>query len=185
MKKKNKIINISLVFTFFLIIFTGVIVFSQEKQDKPDDTTQIRDEFRERIRNSDGVCIQVEVTAQDESDKKSFTDELQNELKNQLKNAKITILSKDESDNMQGKPRLELFLITYKDPSQKNVFLYSFRLVHYEVASLLRSNKYVEGICWDSGLYIGMERRTAIKNAVREQVTKYIEDYITANPIYR
>jgi hypothetical protein len=176
MKSKYFLIYPAAAMLFSLTIFFGIKAFAQE-QSKED----IHQEFCERLRGAEGVFVYVEVIAQDKTDEKSFIDELQKEAESQLKNSKIKVLTKEESDLNPSRPRLAINLITYKDPSQKNVILYSFRIVHFEVASLLRTERYVEGICWDSGLYIGMERRTAIKNKIREQLDKYIKDYLSVN----
>jgi len=42
--------------------------------------------------------------------------------------------------------------------------------------------KFAEGVCWDSGLYIGRERTSLMRGVVKTHVRKYITDYLAANP---
>jgi len=75
-----------------------------------------------------------------------------------------------------------VYLVMYKEPGIKDMYLYSFRVTHFEDASLTRNYKFAEGICWDSGLYIGRERTSAMRGVVKTYVRKYINDYLAANP---
>jgi hypothetical protein len=178
MKSKYFLIYPAAVILFSMTLFAGIKVIAQEQ-----DKENIHQEYCERLKGAEGVFVYVEVIAQEKADEKSFIEEIQKEAESQLKSSKIKVLTKEESDLNPSRPRLAINLITYKDTSQKNVLLYSFRIVHFEVASLLRTERYVEGICWDSGLYIGMERRTAMTNKIKEQLDKYIKDYLSVNPV--
>jgi hypothetical protein len=70
----------------------------------------------------------------------------------------------------------------YQEPNLKDMYLFSFRVVHFEDASLARNYKFAEGVCWDSGLYIGRERTAVMRSVVKTHVQKYINDYLAANP---
>ena len=70
----------------------------------------------------------------------------------------------------------------YPEPRVKDVYLFSFRVVHFEDASLVRNYKFTEGICWDSGLYIGRERTSMMRSVVKTHVRMYINDYLAADP---
>ena len=176
MKVKIQWINIAASILLFSGIFTGFSVAQEQEKE------EIRQEFRERLKGSDGVFVYVEVIAQEKSDEKSLIEEIQKEVEDQLKDSKIKILTKDGSDITPGRPRLAINLVTYKEPSQKGIFLYSFRIVHYEISSMLRTDRYVEGICWDSGLYVGRDKTPSIIKTIRTQLRKYIDDYLAANP---
>ena len=176
MKNKTTLIIAVISFLFSFTILTGIKTIAQEPSKE-----EVRNEFCERLKGSDGVCLLVEVITRNKSDEKSLTKDIENEVKEQLENSKIKILTKEESDAAPGLPRLSIHVITYKEPSQKDVFMYSFRIVHYEIASLLRTERYVEGTCWDSGLYIGMEKSSDITKAVKKQMNKYINDYLSVN----
>ena len=176
MKAKIHWFNIIVAILSFLVIFAGFSIAQEQ------DREEIRQEFRERLRGSDGVFVYVEVIAQEKSDEKSLIEEVQKEVEDQLKDSKIKILTKDESDITPGRPRLAINLVTYKEPSQKGIFLYSFRIVHYEISSMLRTDRFVEGICWDSGIYVGRDKIPSIKKTIRTQLRKYIDDYLAANP---
>lgn len=176
MKAKIHWINTTAAILSFLIIFAGFSIAQEQ------DREEIRQEFRERLKGSDGVFVYVEVIAQEKSDEKSLIEEVQEEVEDQLKDSKIKILTKDESDITPGRPRLAINLVTYKEPSQKGIFLYSFRIVHYEISSMLRTDRFVEGICWDSGIYVGRDKTPSIIKTIRTQLRKYIDDYLAANP---
>ena len=176
MKAKIQWIKIVMVLISFFVIFAGLLYAQEQNRE------EIRQEFRERLKGSDGVFVYVEVIAQEKTDEKTFIEEIQEEVEDQLKDSKIKILTKDGSDITPGRPRLVISLVTYKEPSQKGIFLYSFRIVHYEISSMLRTNRYVEGICWDSGLYVGRDKTSSIKKTIRTQLQKYIDDYLAANP---
>ena len=177
MKDKINFICIAVAIFLFLAIFTGFSIAQEQNRE------EIRQEFKERLKGSDGVFVYVEVIAQEKSDEKSLTKEIQKEVEDQLKDSKIKILTKDESDLAPGRPRLAINLVTYKEPSQKGLFLYSFRIVHYEISSMLRTDRFVEGICWDSGMYVGRDKTPSIKKTIRTQLRKYIDDYLAANPV--
>jgi len=102
-------------------------------------------------------------------------------MEEQLKDSKIKILTRDDFEYVPGRPRLALYLVIFKDTSQKDVYLYSFRVVHFEDAILDRNQKCAEGICWDSGLYVGRENIASIKRNIRNHIGRYINDYNTAN----
>jgi len=161
----------------FLSVFAGVLAFAQEE-----DKAKIQQEFRNRLIDSNGVNVYVDVIAQDKSEEQSMTEQLSKDVERQLKDSGIKILTKDQLKYTSGRPHLAVYLVTFKEPSLKDVYLYSFRIVHFEDAALERNYRYVEGICWDSGLYVGRERTPTIIKTVRTHVRKYINDYLAANP---
>jgi hypothetical protein len=124
----------------------------------------------------------VDVITEEKSEEESLTTKLQDDVERALKDYDIRILTKEELEYAPGRPRLGVYLVTYKEPGSRDLYLYSFRVTHFEDATLARNYKYAEGICWDSGLYIGRERMSAIRGMVKTHVVKYISDYLAANP---
>jgi len=100
-----------------------------------------------------------------------------------LKESKIKLLTKDHFEYAPGRPRLAVYIVIFKEPSLKDVYLYSFRIVHFEDAILDRNQRYAEGVCWDSGLYVGRERLASIRRDIKTHINRYINDYLAANPI--
>jgi hypothetical protein len=94
----------------------------------------------------------------------------------------IKIIPKEDLEYAPGRPRLGVYLVMYQEPNLKDMYLFSFRVVHFEDASLARNYKFAEGVCWDSGLYIGRERTSVMRSVVKTHVQKYINDYLAANP---
>jgi len=177
MKAKRHWIYVAAGMLVFSSVFAGVIAFAQEA-----DKLQIQQEFRRRLSDSNGVSLYVDVITKNQSEKQSMTEQLQKDVELELRDSDIKILTKEELEYTPGRPRLGVYLVTYKEPGLKDVYLYSFRVVHFEDASLARNYSYAEGICWDSGLYIGREKTPAIRRIVRTHVRKYINDYLAANP---
>lgn len=163
--------------SIFFSILAGVIVCAQEE-----DKEKILQEFRRRLEDSNGVSVYVDVIAKEKSEEKSLTEQLQKDIEEQLKESKIKLLTKDQLEYAPGRPRLAVYIVIYKEPSQKDVYLYSFRIVHFEDAILDRTQKYAEGICWDSGMYVGRERLASIKRNIKNHVNRYINNYLIANP---
>ena len=161
----------------FLSILAGVMTFAQEL-----DKAQVQQEFRNRLSDSNGVSVYVDVITNEKSEEESLTTKLQEDVEYVLKDSDIRILTEDELEYAPGRPHLGVYLVTYKEPGSRDLYLYSFRVTHFEDASLVRNYKYAEGICWDSGLYIGRERMSAIRGMVKTHVLKYINDYLAANP---
>ena len=161
----------------FLTVFAGVITFAQEE-----DKEKILQEFRRRLADSNGVSVYVDVIAKEKSEEESLTEQLQKDIEDQLKESKIKILTKDQLEYAPGRPRLALYIVIFKDTSQRDVYLYSFRIVHFEDAVLDRNDRYTEGVCWDSGLYVGRERLASIKRNIKNHVNRYINNYLIANP---
>ena len=162
-----------IVLTFLASVFT----FAQEE-----DKEKILQEFRRRLEDSNGVSVYVDIIAKDKAEEKSFTEQFQKEIEEKLMESKIKLLTKEQLEYAPGRPRLALYLVMFKDPSQRDVYLYSFRIVHFESAILERNDRYTEGVCWDSGLYVGRERMASIKRNIRDHVNRYINDYLIANP---
>ena len=160
-----------------LSILAGVMTFAQEI-----DKTQVHQEFRRRLSDSNGVSVYVSVITKEKSEEESLTKQLQEDVEYELKASDIRILIEDELEYAPGRPRLGVYLVIYKEPGVKDVYLYSFRVTHFEDATLARNYQYTEGICWDSGLYIGRDRIPVIRGTVKTHVMKYINDYLTANP---
>jgi hypothetical protein len=162
---------------FFLSVIVGMIAYAQEE-----DKEKILQEFRRRLEDSNGVSVYVDVITKETSEEQSLTEQLQKDIEDRLKESKIKLLTKEQLEYAPGRPRLAVYIVLYKEPSQKDVFLYSFRIVHFEDAILDRNERYTEGICWDSGLYVGRERMASIKRNIKTHVNRYINDYLTANP---
>jgi hypothetical protein len=161
----------------FLSFFTGMITFAQVA-----DKIQIQQEFRRRLSDSDGISVYVNVITKEKSQEESMTSKLQEDVERELENSEIKIITKEDLEYVPGRPHLGVYLVMYQEPTLKDVYLFSFRVVHFEDAALARNYKYTEGICWDSGLYIGRERRSVIRSVVKTHVRKYINDYLAANP---
>jgi hypothetical protein len=160
-----------------LSILAGVMTFAQEV-----DKAQIQQEFRNRLSDSNGVSIYVSVISNEKSEEEPLKAKMQEDVEYVLKDSDIRILTEEELEYAPGRPRLGVYLVTYKETGSRGLYLYSFRVTHFEDASLARNYKYAEGICWDSGLYIGRERMPAIRGMVKNHVMKYINDYLAANP---
>jgi hypothetical protein len=75
-----------------------------------------------------------------------------------------------------------VYLVAYEDPAYKDAYLYCFRIAHIEDATLVRNYGYAEGICWDSGHYVGRGKESTIRQSVKTQLNKYISDYLAVNP---
>lgn len=135
--------------------------------------------------DSNDVSVYVDVIAKGKSGEQSITEQIQKDIEDQLKESKIKLLTKDQLEYAPGRPHLALYIVIYKEPSLKDVYLYSFRVVHFEDAILDRNGRYAEGICWDSGLYVGREKMASIKRNIRNHINRYINDYLTANPMQR
>ena len=162
---------------FLLGVFAGVIGFAQELSPE-----QIREEFRKRLGGSDGVNVYISVIAKDKSDEESLTNQLQEDVERELRNAGVKIINKEDLEYTLGRPRVGVYLVTYKEPSLEDVYLYTFQIVHFEDASLARNYRYAEGICWDSGRYVGRNKTNSMVRSIRTHVQRYITDYLAANP---
>ena len=162
-----------LLFSFF----AGVITFAQVA-----DRVQIQQEFRKRLDESDGVSVLVSIITKEKSVEESMTSQLQEDVEQLLEDSEIEIIEEEDLDSIAGRPRLGVYLVMYQEPRVKGTYLFSFRVVHFEDASLARNYQFAEGICWDSGLYIGRERTSAMRGVVKTHVRKYINDYLAANP---
>ena len=141
-----------------------------------------QEELRTRIRGSEGVYIFVDVIAQTKSTEEDLKEQFESDIDLELQNADIKIYTKEEMETMPGRPRLSLYVVAYEDPAYKDAYLYCFRIAHIEDATLVRSYGYAEGICWDSGHYVGRGKESAIRQSVKTQLNKYIIDYLTVNP---
>jgi hypothetical protein len=177
MKAKRCWIYVAARMLFLLSFFAGVITFAQVA-----DRVQIQQEFRRRLSDSNGVSVYVHVITREKSEEESMTSQLREDVERLLEDSEIEIIAEEDLGYAPGRPRLGVYLVMYQEPRLKDVYLYSFRVVHFEDASLARNYKFAEGICWDSGLYIGRERTSAIRGVVKTHVRKYINDYLAANP---
>ncbi len=99
-----------------------------------------------------------------------------------LEDSEIYVIPKEDIESTPGRPHLGVYLVMYQEPNLKGTYLFSFRVVHYEDATLTRNSMFTEGIVWDSGLYIGRDRTSAMRGVVKTHVRKYINDYLAANP---
>ena len=162
---------------FLLSFFAAVLTFAQVA-----DRSQIQQEFRRRLSESDGISVYVSVITKEKSEEESMTSKLQEDVERLLEDSEIKIITKEDLEYAPGRPRLGVYLVMYQEPNLKDMYLYSFRVVHFEDASLARNYKFTEGVCWDSGLYIGRERTSVMRGVVKTHVRMYINDYLAANP---
>jgi hypothetical protein len=156
-------------------VFVKVITIAAERR-------LLQQELRERLRGSEGVFIFVDVIAKDKSSEDDLKKQFEEDVDLELRNSDIKIFTKDEIETVFGRPRLSLYLVAYEDPAYEDAYLYCFRIAHIEDATLMRNYRYAEGICWDSGHYVGRGKKSAIRQAVKTQLNKYIDDYLAANP---
>jgi hypothetical protein len=143
---------------------------------------QYQEELRMRIRGSDGIYLFVDVIAQSKSAEEELKEQFETDVELELQNSEIKMFTKEELDTIPGRPRLSVYLVAYEDPANKDVYLYCFRIAHIEDATLVRNYGYTEGICWDSGHYVGRGKESAIRQSVKTQLNKYISDYLEVNP---
>ena len=177
MKAKKYRIYIAAATLFLLGVFAGVMVFAQELSPE-----QIREEFRSRLGGSDGVNVYISVITKEKSDEESLTKQLQEDVERELRDAEIKVVSKEDLEYTLGRPRLGVYLVTFKEPSSRDIYLYTFHIVHFENATLERNYRFAEGICWDSGHYVGRDKTNSIVRSIRTHVQRYISDYLAANP---
>lgn len=143
---------------------------------------QYQEELRMRIRGSDGVYILVDVIAQTNAAQEELKQQFEEDVDLELQESEIKIFTKEELENIPGRPRLSVYVVAFEDPSYKDVYLYSVRIAHMEDATLVRNYGYAEGMCWDSGLYVGRGKESVIRQAIKTQLNKYISDYLSVNP---
>ena len=143
---------------------------------------QYQEELRMRIRGSDGVYILVDVIAQTNAAQEELKQQFEEDVDLELQESEIKIFTKEELENIPGRPRLSVYVVAFEDPSYKEVYLYSVRIAHMEDATLVRNYGYAEGMCWDSGLYVGRGKESVIRQAIKTQLNKYISDYLSVNP---
>ena len=177
MKAERYRIRVAAGILFLLSFFAAVLTFAQVA-----DRVQIQQEFRRRLSDSDGVSVYVNVITKEKSEEESMTSQLQEDVEQLLEDSEIKIITEEDLEYAPGRPRLGVYLVMYQEPRLKDMYLFSFRVVHFEDASLARNYKFAEGICWDSGLYIGRERTSVMRGVVKTHVRKYINDYLAANP---
>jgi hypothetical protein len=177
LKTKRYWIYIAAGTLFLLGVFAGVIGIAQEL-----DPAQIREEFRRRLGGSDGVNVYISVITKEKSDEESLMKRLQEDVERELQDAEIKVLSKSDLDYVTGRPRLGVFLVIYKEPSSRDFYIYTFQIIHFENATLERNYRYAEGVCWDSGRYVGRDKMNSIVRSIRTHVQRYISDYLAANP---
>ena len=177
MKAKRYCIYVAAGMMILLSFFAGVITYAQVA-----DKTQIQQEYRRRLSDSDGISVLVSVITKVKSEEESMTTQLQEDVERELEDAEIKMIPKEDLEFTAGRPRLGVYLVMYQEPNLKDMYIFSFRVVHFEDASLARNYKFAEGICWDSGLYIGREKTAVMRGVVKTHVQKYINDYLAANP---
>jgi hypothetical protein len=177
MKTEGYRIYIAAGILVFLSFFAGMIAFAQVA-----DKVQIQQEFRRRLSDSNGVSVYVNVMTKEKSKEESMMSQLREDVERELENSEIKIITEEDLEYTPGRPRLGVYLVMYQEPMLKDMYLYSFRVVHFEDAALARNYRFTEGLCWDSGLYIGRERTSVMRSVVKTHVRKYINDYLAANP---
>jgi len=177
MKSKRYRIYVTAGLVVFFSIFAAVITFAQVA-----DKAAIQQEFRSRLAESEGVSVYVNVITKEKDVEESMTEKLREDVELELEDAEIKIIDQEDLEFVPGRPRLGVYLVMYQEPQIKDMYLYSFRVVHFEDASLARNYKFTEGVCWDSGLYIGREKTAVMRGVVKNHVRMYINDYLAANP---
>jgi hypothetical protein len=158
-----------------LSIFIAARTIAAEKR-------QYRQELRIRLSGSDGVYIFVDVIAQTKSAQEELKQQFETDVDLELRDSDIKIYTKEELETIPGRPRLSVYVVAYEDPAYKDAFLYCVRIAHIEDATLVRNYSYAEGVCWDSGLYVGRGKESAIRQSIKTQLNKYIIDYLDVNP---
>lgn len=158
-----------------LSVFLAARTIATEKR-------QYQEELRMRIRGSEGVFIFVDVIAQTKAAQEELKEQFETDVDLELGNADIKIFTKEELETIPGRPRLSVYVVAYQDPAYKDVYLYCVRVAHIEDATLVRNYGYAEGVCWDSGLYVGRGKESVIRQSIKTQLNKYISDYLAVNP---
>jgi len=94
-----------------------------------------------------------------------------------------------ERQNAQLKARLadwekQAIIDYYYDHPLEGYRRLTYMMMDDDVEIILQRGreKFAEGVCWDSGLYIGRERTSVMRGVVKTHVRKYITDYLAANP---
>lgn len=158
-----------------LSVFLAARTIAAEKR-------QYREELRMRLSGSEGVYIFVDVIAQTKAAEEELKEQFETDVDLELRNSDIKIFTKEELETITGRPRLSLYVVAYEDPAYKDAYLYCVRIAHIEDATLVRNYGYSEGICWDSGHYVGRGKESVIRQSVKTQLNKYITDYLAVNP---
>jgi hypothetical protein len=158
-----------------LSVFLAVRTIAAERQ-------QYQEELRQRIRGSEGVYIFVDVIAQTKAAEEELKEQFEEDIELELEESEIKIFTKDELETIPGRPRLSVYVVAYEDPAFKDAYLYCFRIAHIEDATLIRNYGYTEGICWDSGHYVGRGKESVIRQSIKTQLNKYIGDFLAVNP---
>jgi hypothetical protein len=175
MKSKRLWIYVITATLLCLSVFLAARTIAAEK-------LQYQEELRMRLRGSDGVYILVDVIAQTNAAQEELKQQFEEDVELELENSEIKIFTKEELEAILGRPRLSVYVVAFEDPSYKDVYLYSVRIAHMEDANLVRNYGYAEGMCWDSGLYVGRGKESVIRQAIKTQLNKYITDYLAVNP---
>jgi hypothetical protein len=156
-------------------VFLAARTIAAEKQ-------QYREELRMRLRGSEGVYIFVDVIAQTKSAQEELKKKFETDVDLELRESDIKIFTKEELETIPGRPRLSVYVVAFEDPAYKDAYLYCVRIAHIEDATLVRNYGYAEGVCWDSGLYVGRGKESVIRQSVKTQLNKYVSDYLAVNP---
>jgi len=175
MKSKRFWIYVITAALICLSVFLAARTIAVEKR-------QYQEELRTRIRGSDGVYIFVDVIAQTKSAEEELKEQFEEDVDLELRESDIKIFTKEELETIPGRPRLSVYVVAYEDPAYKDAYLYCFRIAHIEDATLVRNYDYAEGICWDSGHYVGRGKESVIRQSIKTQLNKYITDYLAVNP---
>ena len=175
MNTKRYWIYVILTVLVYSSVFLAVRTIATERR-------QYQQEMRMRLRDSEGVYIFVDVIAQSKSAEEELKEQFETDVELELQNSEIEIFTKEELETIPGRPRLMVYVVAYEDPAYKDAYLYCFRIAHIEDATLVRNYSYAEGICWDSGHYVGRGKESTIRQSVKTQLNKYISDYLAVNP---
>ena len=112
---------------------------------------QYQEELRMRLRGSDGVYILVDVLAQTNTAQEELKQQFEEDVDLELQESEIKIFTKEELENIPGRPRLSVYVVAFEDPSYKDVYLYSVRIAHIEDATLVRNYGYAAGSEYEPG----------------------------------
>ena len=114
MKAKSCRIYVIMTILVGMSFLAGVITFAQVA-----DRAEVQQEFRRRLSDSDGVSIYVDVIAKEKAEEEALTKELQEDVEHELENADIKIISVEDLEVTPGRPRLGVYLVMYKELSNK------------------------------------------------------------------
>lgn len=108
MKAKRCWIHVATGILVLLSVFAGVITFAEVV-----DKSQIQQEYRRRLSESDGVSVVVSVITEEKSEEESMTSQFQEDVERLLEDYEIKIIPEEDLENLPGRPRLGVYLVMY------------------------------------------------------------------------